>query len=408
MLVAVLLVSLTWLHLTQGAVDLSVSEYLRALTSDDDPIAHAVAIGRIPRWGAALLVGCCLGAAGAGLQARTRNPLVAPDTLAVNAGAHLALALSRRAGGPAGLVLVGSVLALAMASVTQVLFLLRSRETQGLFAWGAGSLSNPGAAAIIQMVPVAIAGTIALALVARWLDLLQLGDEPARALGVPVRLVKVVVVVLAVMLAAASTAHGPGLTQQRPWLVTAVLAVLVAAAPVVGLLGGDGWLLLGDVQNWLQGIASGRISFILDSTYGATLGRLALLATLLLVALVALLAVHRQLDVLQLDADTPRLLGVHLPVNRLLLLAGAVVLTAAATTAVGVIGFVGLVAPHAARVLVGPLHRRMLPVAVLLGALICSLAETAGRAALAPHQVPVGLACALVGAPLFVHLMSRR
>jgi iron complex transport system permease protein len=75
--------------------------------------------------------------------------------------------------------------------------------------------------------------------------------------------------------------------------------------------------------------------------------------------------------------------------------------------AVGVVGFVGLVAPHAARALVGARHVRVLPVAVLLGAVLLSLADTVGRVAISPAQLPAGLAVALLGTPYFVLLLLR-
>ena len=71
------------------------------------------------------------------------------------------------------------------------------------------------------------------------------------------------------------------------------------------------------------------------------------------------------------------------------------------------IAFVGLVAPHAARVLVGAQHRRVLPVAALLGALLVSVADTLGRTVIAPGQLPAGLLAALVGTPYFVWLLWR-
>ena len=114
---------------------------------------------------------------------------------------------------------------------------------------------------------------------------------------------------------------------------------------------------------------------------------------------------RRELDLVQLDSDTPRLLGVQHGRVRGLALLGAVLLAGAATAAVGVIGFVGLVAPHLARLLVGPEHRRMAALAVVLGGLLVLAADTLGRSVLAPAQLPVGLVCALVGAPLFWWLM---
>ena len=83
-------------------------------------------------------------------------------------------------------------------------------------------------------------------------------------------------------------------------------------------------------------------------------------------------------------------------------------LTALAVAAGGLIGFVGLVAPHAARRLVGAAHRGVVPVAALLGALLVMLADTAARTTFAPREVPVGLLTALVGGPLFLWLVARR
>jgi iron complex transport system permease protein len=72
-----------------------------------------------------------------------------------------------------------------------------------------------------------------------------------------------------------------------------------------------------------------------------------------------------------------------------------------------VIGFVGLVAPHVARALVGGRHARVLPVAALLGALLVCVADTIGRSVIAPAQIPAGLMTELLGAPYFVWLLWR-
>ena len=94
--------------------------------------------------------------------------------------------------------------------------------------------------------------------------------------------------------------------------------------------------------------------------------------------------------------------------TRLLLLSATVLITAAAVCAVGVVGFVGLVAPHAARALVGSRNGRVIPVAMLLGALLVSVADTVGRTVIAPAQIPAGLTTALIGAPYFVWLLWRQ
>lgn len=117
--------------------------------------------------------------------------------------------------------------------------------------------------------------------------------------------------------------------------------------------------------------------------------------------------VRRELDLLALDEDTPRLVGVGLEKVRLLVLLVAAVLAALCVSAVGVVGFVGLVAPHAARALVGGRHVRVIPVAVLLGAVLLGVADLVGRTVIAPAQVPAGLVVALIGAPYFVYLLAR-
>jgi ferric hydroxamate transport system permease protein len=103
----------------------------------------------------------------------------------------------------------------------------------------------------------------------------------------------------------------------------------------------------------------------------------------------------------------PRLLGTGLIGSRLLLLSVAVVLTASAVSSVGVIAFVGLVAPHSARSLVGAHHVRVLPVAALIGACTVVLADVIGRTVIAPAQIPAGIMTALVGATYFVYLLWR-
>ncbi|WP_255641075.1 iron ABC transporter permease [Isoptericola luteus] len=149
------------------------------------------------------------------------------------------------------------------------------------------------------------------------------------------------------------------------------------------------------------------LTWLSGSTYGRSMAQLLPVALALLV-LTPLVAVSgRQLDVLALDEDTPRVLGVPVDRARLVLLGAAALTTAAAVCAVGVIGFVGLVAPHAARALVGARHRRVLPVAMLLGALLVSVADTLGRVVIAPGQIPAGLGTALLGAPYFVWLLWR-
>lgn len=669
--IAVLAALLLWLlaaavwHLTQGTADVSVADLWRAATGQGgiDQAAAVVTASRLPRLAAGLLVGCALGASGAVLQSVARNPLAAPDTLAVNAGAHLAVTACAVVGAtlgalpgvlvafvgglvaagvvvtlsggaaasPVRLVLAGSAITLGLSSVAQALLVLFPWQTQGLFAWGAGSLGQNGQGTVRAVAPVVLITVLALMALGRRLDLLQLGDDAARSLGLDVARTRLIGVVLAVLLAACAVAvAGPvgfvGLcapllvrlvaTRVRPLgrhrlllpasalagtalvltadvalravfgpmsgvvvptgvvtsligavalivlarraraalepdtlvtlragtrlsrrapalLLVAVLAVVVAAA-VAGVLLGDATVLLGDVGNWLSGRASVRLDIILDSRVprvaaallagaclavagalvqtvtrnpladpgvlgvshaaglgavlvivltprpstlavlagavagaaaaavlvfgttagsGGAAGRMVLvgvgtgagagaLTTLILVrtdpwnqnraitwlggstfgagpaqllpmlvaltvAAVALTRTHRDLDLVQMDDTTPRVLGVALDASRRGHLVLAVLATAAATAAVGPISFVGLVAPHAARMLIGRRHRWLLPATAAVGAALVCVADTVGRTVIAPAQLPAGLVTALVGTPYFLWLLWR-
>ena len=150
------------------------------------------------------------------------------------------------------------------------------------------------------------------------------------------------------------------------------------------------------VYTWLSG-----------TTYGRSWSQVVPVVVVLLVVLPLTWALRRELDLLALDEDTPRLAGISLERTRLLVLTASAVLSAACVAAVGVVGFVGLVAPHAARALVGGRHLRAVPVAVLLGAVLLGLADTIGRTVIAPSQVPAGLVVALLGGPYFVYLLAR-
>jgi len=663
-LAVVAVLVLAAVHLTQGTADVGALDVLRAAVgADTDGTVAVLVSSRLPRLLAGLLVGVALGVAGAVLQSVARNPLASPDTLAVNAGAYvtvvaaaalglsvpfylqgglafvgglaaaaLVLALARGgADGPTRLVLAGSAIMLALHSLTMVLLVLFEQETTGLFAWGSGSIVQSGTRTVSLAAPVIAVGVVGALLLARRLDLLGLGDDAARVLGIDVRRTRVLAVVAAVLLAAiAVTVAGPigfvglaapviarlvgrrvpglgrhvlllpfsalvgvvvvlgsdvllrailpgqasvvvptgvvttvlgagilvwmarrlrdagagargargalGRPRSRGRVVTVlvVLGVALVAAVVAGLLLGDRVVLLGDVANWAQGVAGRQVSFVLDqrvprvlaavlagaalalagtivqavcrnplaepsllgvtsgaglgavlmillvpgvgiwpmsaaaggcalavfalvyllsargglgserlvlvgigaqagttalitlvvlviapwdvnlaltwlsgSTYGRTLEQLLPVALALLVMVPLAATYRRELDVLALDEDTPRVLGLAVDRSRLVLLAAAALTTAAAVCAVGVIGFVGLVAPHAARALVGARHARVLPVAILIGAVLVSAADTLGRVVIAPGQIPAGLGTALLGAPYFVYLLWR-
>jgi len=123
--------------------------------------------------------------------------------------------------------------------------------------------------------------------------------------------------------------------------------------------------------------------------------------------LAPLLMMRWRSDALMLSDDEVRALGVRLQALRLSLVLGATLLTAATVAAAGIIGWIGLVVPHAARLLVGASFARLLPVAMLLGALLMLAIDTVGRS-VGQAELPPGVLTALIGAPVLFVLMLRR
>ncbi|MEV0094577.1 iron ABC transporter permease [Streptomyces sp. NPDC050738] len=186
-----------------------------------------------------------------------------------------------------------------------------------------------------------------------------------------------------------------GFQQNR--LVLVGMGVATASSALISL-----FIVLTDPFN-----ATKALTWLSGSTYGRTLPDL-LPLTVVLVAALAVTAVRRtELDLVSLDEDTPRLLGLGLSRARLGFLALGVLLSAAAVAAAGTIAFVGLVAPHAARALVGRRHVRVVPVAVLLGAVLVGTADVVGRTVIAPAQLGAGLLTAVIGTPYFLWLLVR-
>lgn len=136
--------------------------------------------------------------------------------------------------------------------------------------------------------------------------------------------------------------------------------------------------------------------------------KLAWLLPYVAAGLAILLYWARDLNAILMGEETAHHLGVEVErMKRWVLLAGAL-LTASAVAFCGSIGFIGLVVPHACRLLVGPDHRRLLPVAALGGAVLLLLADLGARLLLSPQELPVGLVMALLGGPFFIWLLRTR
>ena len=153
---------------------------------------------------------------------------------------------------------------------------------------------------------------------------------------------------------------------------------------------------------------AGILAWLLGSFAFASWARLGAAVPLLAIAAAALLAAGRALNVLQLGEDAASQLGLPVETLKIVVIGAATLATAAAVAVSGVIGFVGLITPHAVRLAVGPDHRTLLPLAALWGAIFLVAADLLARTVLAPAEIPVGIVTALAGGPFFLWLLRTR
>ena len=152
----------------------------------------------------------------------------------------------------------------------------------------------------------------------------------------------------------------------------------------------------------------GSLSFRVGGVAGLTLERLAFPAVYIGVGLLAALLLSHDMDVLSLGDETARSLGLRVQATRFLLLGTAAALAGAAVSFAGLLGFVGLIVPHAARFLVGGEARRLLPASILLGVAFLTLCDVVARLLFAPYELPVGIVMSFLGCPFFLYLLIRR
>jgi iron complex transport system permease protein len=211
------------------------------------------------------------------------------------------------------------------------------------------------------------------------------------------------------------------------WLPIAALAGGLAVAGAIYALawrGGDSPLRLILVGIGIGAVLSALITLMLTfgevfqvqraliwltgSVYGRTWSDVRAILPWLALGVPAVLGMARHLNVLQLGPDIARGLGSAVEVQRAILLLLAVMLAAVAVTVAGTIGFVGLMAPHIARRLVGSSHEGLLPTTALVGALIVVASDLVGRTLFAPVEIPCGIVTAAVGAPFLIYVLYRR
>jgi iron complex transport system permease protein len=268
---------------------------------------------RLPRIAAAVLIGAGLAAAGATYQGLFRNPLVSPDILGVAAGAGLGAVL-------------GIFLSLSVAFIQMLAF--------------AGGL---GAVLVVYLVGAAMRGRDPL------LVLVLAGVAMGTLLGSAISLVKV----------------------------------------------------FADPYNQLPAITF----WLLGSLTSVTLHDVAGIVPAIVIGLVPLYLLRWRMNLMTLGDEEARALGVETVRLRALFIASATLITAAAVSISGIIGWIGLVIPHAARLIAGPEFSRLLPAAMLLGAGYLLAVDTLART-VAVIEVPIGILTAFIGAPVFLWLLA--
>jgi iron complex transport system permease protein len=148
--------------------------------------------------------------------------------------------------------------------------------------------------------------------------------------------------------------------------------------------------------------------WLLGSLSGATWPKLATLAPVLGLAIVACLSIARGLDVLVLGEAEAFHSGVDVERLKRISIVLVSAMTGVAVSVCGVVGFVGIVVPHLLRLLIGPAHRLLLPASMLLGAVLMVGADTMARTIVAPAEMPIGILTAAIGAPFFLAMLLRQ
>lgn len=169
--------------------------------------------------------------------------------------------------------------------------------------------------------------------------------------------------------------------------LNALSEALVTLIPEAGMLAGD---------------------FRVGGFGSVSYARLVPAGILILLALAAACSLYNELDVLTMGEETAQSLGMNVKAMRSLLLILAALLAGAAVSFAGLLGFVGLVVPHAMRKFSGSEHRFLLPICALGGACFVTICDTAARVLFAPYELPVGILLSVLGGPFFLGLLLKR
>ncbi|MEQ8823323.1 MAG: iron ABC transporter permease [Filomicrobium sp.] len=209
--------------------------------------------------------------------------------------------------------------------------------------------------------------------------------------------------------------------------IAAFIGGVVTTALLVGIANRSGQvatatlLLAGIAFGALAGAATGLIAYMSDdqqlrdltlwtmgSLSGATWDKVLAIAPFAVVLFVSLPYLVRSLNGLLLGESEAFHLGINVKRAKYLIVALTAAAVGASVAVAGVIGFVGIVVPHFVRLIAGPDHRVLLPAAALVGAVVLLCADVLARMLVAPAELPIGILMAIIGAPVFLHLILRR
>lgn len=226
----------------------------------------------------------------------------------------------------------------------------------------------------------------------------SLGAVAVLVLGVSVLLPAAAFLGALVALAATLLIAGSGSALTPSRMILAGIAVSSLGAALTSFV--IFWTATGDSYREI-------ISWLLGSLAGARWPAVAIAVTAVVVIGIPLMVGGRVLDAFAFGDTSAAALGVSVASTRWSMLVGTALLTGGMVSVSGSIGFVGLILPHAVRLIVGAQHRALLPLAALSGAIFLIWCDTAARALFDPRELPVGIVTAVIGAPVFVLLLMR-
>ncbi len=187
---------------------------------------------------------------------------------------------------------------------------------------------------------------------------------------------------------------------------TPVVSMLLAGFVTSSMLAGIMTLLI-SINSSLQEKLTSVFRFLMGGFAIIYWNQLIVIIPLVIIGIFLTQLLARQLNAFSLGEEGAAHLGINTERAKLIFLALGALLTATAVSISGLIGFVGLITPHAMRLILGPDHRLLLPASAISGASFLIIADLVARIMIAPSEVPVGAITAVIGAPFFIYLLRR-